>query len=202
MRFTPVPTGQSHLAFSSFSPSDGGGLGVGACTALRDRGNGESSRTTPTQTPPSAGRGFHRTPPPLPMGERVLKRLQFDIGRDVLRLDAIDRQPGIEPFANLLDTAIVIDPRAGETPVLVGFLCARPCRFWQLDARWQHLEFAERGVLLDAVSPRLTARTTHRRGRTAPRGCNRHAPSKQSASRAKRTGGPRSHAPSRCRRRS
>src|SRR5438105_13596693 len=76
--------------------------------------------------------------------------LQLDIGRDVFRLDPVDRQPAIEPFANLLDAAIVIDPGVQEVaPVLVRLL-AHAHAGRQLDARLvQHLEFAERGVLLD-----------------------------------------------------
>src|SRR5437763_9969458 len=74
---------------------------------------------------------------------------ELDIGRHVLRLDAVDRQPVVEPLADLLDAAVVVDPGVEEVaPALVRLhVDAHAGR--QLHARLvQPLEFAKLRVLL------------------------------------------------------
>src|SRR5207248_7531755 len=118
----------------------GGAERVGVRWGIPERSPTSPSRRCamgPSLSPLKGGEGF----------TGFLPVLQLDIGWDVLGLDAVDRQPAIEPLAPLLNPAAVVDPGIEEiAPVLVGLL-AHPHAGRQLDARvLQHLKFAERWV--------------------------------------------------------
>src|SRR5215472_11060840 len=75
---------------------------------------------------------------------------QLDIGRNVFGLDAIDGQTCVEPFADLLDAAVIVHP--GVEELAPALICLHPHAHAgrQLHARLvQHLEFTECRVFLD-----------------------------------------------------
>src|SRR5260370_35707749 len=101
-------------------------------------------------SPPSlAGEGWGGSDP----------RSQFYIGRYVLGLDAIDGQARVEPFPDLLDAAVVIDPGVEEVAPALVRLHAYPHAGRYLHPRlMQHLELSERPLLLDCRHPQIDSR--------------------------------------------
>src|SRR5215472_1269468 len=82
--------------------------------------------------------------------------LELDIGRDILGLDAVYSELGVEPFPDLLDPAIVIDPSVENvTPARVRFHAYTHAGRQQHARLVEHLELAECRIFLDRGQPQI-----------------------------------------------